>query len=151
ENPFGAARTLIASTDDTGEMIGIASAFPREFWIDGRKQRAWILGDFCMTQRFRTLGPALALQRKCMASLPADEVWYDFPSQTMLAIYLRLGVPLFSQQIRHVRPLGMDRQLGTAGTCLVNILSFFRTWPVRMPSRSTNHIECKVHEGLFGK
>ena len=91
DNPFGPARTLIASDDTTGEMIGIASAFPRQFWIEGRRERAWILGDFCVSERFRSLGPALTLQRKCMASLPSGEIWYDFPSRKMLAVYQRLG------------------------------------------------------------
>src|SRR3954462_3033757 len=99
-NPFGPARTLIAVDDTSRELIGIGSAFPRQLWVEGRQQRAWILGDFCIAERFRTLGPAVTLQRACMAGMPAGELWYDFPSQHMLAVYKRLRVPLFTEHVR---------------------------------------------------
>ena len=151
DNPFGKACTLMASDDKTGDMIGIASAFPRQFWMHGAQQRAWILGDFCIDERFRSLGPALTLQRKCMASLPAGEVWYDFPSPVMLAVYQRLGVPLFSKQVRHVRPLNMDRKLGRAGSYLVQAASLLQSWPPPRPLRRSRQIECAIHEGVFDR
>jgi hypothetical protein len=150
-NPFGQARTLTATDDKTGEMVGIASAFPRQFWIQSASQRAWILGDFCISERFRSLGPALTLQRKCLAALPADEIWYDFPSPVMMAVYQRLGVSLFGKQIRHVRPLKMDRKLGRAASYLVQAASALQSLPSRrLPPRS-RHIECALHEGAFDR
>ena len=93
QNPFGLARVWIATEDTRRRTIGIAAAFPRQVWVDGKLCKGWVLGDFCVAAESRSLGPALLLQRACLSSLANDGncVWYDFPSHSMLAVYRRLG------------------------------------------------------------
>jgi hypothetical protein len=149
-NPFGPAKTLVASDETSREIVGIGSAFPRQLWIGGRRTRGWILGDFCIAERFRTLGPALTLQRACMSAIPSGELWYDFPSQHMLAVYKRLRVPLFTEQVRHVRHLHFDRKLGKPGEYLVRTLAAFESWRAQGPGRGQGKLEFGLHDDRFG-
>src|SRR5262245_53715570 len=84
QNPYGKARAWL-SMDPDGRTVGAAAAFPRTVWIAGMQRRAWVLGDFCISNRSRSLGPALQLQRACIGSLDND-LWYDFPSRSMMAV-----------------------------------------------------------------
>ena len=93
-NPAGPGRLWMAVEGSTGDVVGTAGAFPRRLSIAGRVELGWVLGDFCVGDGHRTLGPALTLQRVCLEELAADGMrfWYDFPSKTMEAVYRRLGV-----------------------------------------------------------
>jgi hypothetical protein len=120
-NPHGQAKAWIASDMDNGRIVGMASAFPRRVYVDEREALGWVLGDFCIHDRYRSLGPALQLQRACLAGVDSGEVafCYDFPSTTMLAIYKRLCIDTSTPMVRLAKPLRVDRKV--AG--LVN-------WPV---------------------
>jgi len=70
--------------------------------FDGKEKRGWVLGDFCFGERFRSLGPALQLQRACLESLAQEPnaFTYDFPSQSMMAIYKRIGIAQSGSLVR---------------------------------------------------
>src|SRR5690348_14005419 len=65
-NPFGDVRAWLAFDED-GEAVGAAAAFPRPMLICGQQRLGCVLADFCVSQRHRSLGPALQLQRECLA------------------------------------------------------------------------------------
>src|SRR4029077_12504946 len=82
QNPHGRALTWIATEGDDGQVLGIASAFPRLIRVNGKLEQGCVLGDFCIIPEHRSLGPALQLQRTCLASI-REWKWgfcYDFPS-----------------------------------------------------------------------
>jgi hypothetical protein len=112
-NPAGCGRLWLAVDTVTGHPVGTAGAFPREFRVEGRATSSWVLGDFCIDERYRTLGPALMLQRACLevATDPAASFWYDFPSTAMVTIYRRLRIEPRGLVHRLVRPLRVDRKL----------------------------------------
>ena len=93
ENPFGPARAWIAYEKDN-EAVGMAAVFPRRMYCDGVAVSGCVLGDLCIATKFRSLGPALQLQRACLACARSGEfaLAYDFPSTTMLGVYRHLGV-----------------------------------------------------------
>jgi hypothetical protein len=74
---------------------------------------AWVLGDFCVSDHHRSVGPALALQRACLADVAAGIIpfCYDFPSPHMMAIYQRLGIKPFGRMVRLRRLLRVDTRL----------------------------------------
>jgi hypothetical protein len=94
ENPAGPGRLWIATDEKTGETVGTAAAFPREIYLEGREATGWVLGDFCIDERYRSLGPALMLQRRCLDELAAGPgaLFHDFPHPRLLPIYTRLQV-----------------------------------------------------------
>jgi hypothetical protein len=110
-NPAGKGRVWFAHSEK--ETIGVASAFPRRVYIDGHEELSWVLGDFCMNGKYRSLGPALELQRACLAAAKTDGVrfCYDFPSQAMTAVYKRLDIPVSHKVVRLAKPLRLDRKL----------------------------------------
>jgi hypothetical protein len=109
-NPHGEGRLWLA-TDPRGQtVVGAAGAFPRRMYVGGREEVAWVLGDFCISDRFRSVGPALELQRACLADVAAGVVsfCYDFPSRGMTALYERVGIRPLGRMVRMTRLLRVD-------------------------------------------
>jgi GNAT superfamily N-acetyltransferase len=113
KNPEGMARAWVASEAETGMTIGVAAAFPRRMHCRGKEVRGYVLGDFCIHPDYRSLGPALALQRSSLEELSKEGVGlaFDFPSTSMLAIYKRLRIEPQESAIRYAKPLRADRQI----------------------------------------
>jgi hypothetical protein len=108
--PAGPARVWLASESETHEIVGIAAAFPRRVYLGDHEANGWILGDFCVAKRYRSLGAAIQLQRACLASVDSsrDGVYVDFPSAAMTAVYRRLGIKAYQQVVRLAKPLRVD-------------------------------------------
>ena len=113
KNPAGIARVWVAFESVGGKLIGVSAAFPRRIYSRGREMRGYVLGDFCIHPDFRSLGPALALQRSTLEGLSKDDAGFvfDFPSTSMLAIYKRLRIEPQEFAIRFAKPLRADRQV----------------------------------------
>jgi hypothetical protein len=157
-NPEGPGRLWIAVDEGTGEVIGAASAFPRRMVVPDGLERALVLGDFCLDDRYRSLGPALKLQRACLAEVDAGQAafCYDFPSPGMMAVYRRLGVEPVAAMVRLSVPLRIDerldqhvgirpvsRMLGAIGNRLL---------AARMPRwRPRNGLSIETGEAAFGE
>lgn len=111
DNPYGKGRIWLAYSE--GDVIGIGAAFPRLFRVAEKTAPVWVLGDFCLDSRSRSLGPALQLQRACLSVLENgdDTFCYDFPSASMVAVYKRLGFNVAGQMLRLAKPLRVDRKV----------------------------------------
>jgi hypothetical protein len=116
QNPFGAARVWIAEDESGCGIVGVASAFPRIFQEGHKSFMGFVLGDFCMDPRFRSLGPAVQLQRACLGGVRENDIGlvYDFPSAAMVAVYSRLGMSTNERIVRHAKHLRMENLLARA-------------------------------------
>jgi hypothetical protein len=112
ENPFGPARAWIAC-EKQGKTIGMAAVFPRRMYRDGKIVSGCVLGDLCISPLYRSVGPALQLQRACLACARSGEfaVAYDFPSTTMLSIYQHLGISPIGKSVRMAKILRVDSRI----------------------------------------
>lgn len=112
-SPHGTARVWVACESSDGAMIGAAAAFPRRISFQGQERIGWVLGDFCIDKRYRSLGPAVQLQRACLdvAATTPGAFCYDFPSKGMMAIYERLGIRLAGTLVRWAKPLRVTRKI----------------------------------------
>jgi len=112
-NPYGRAHAWIAYSVDDGTVIGMSAAFPRRIYVDGHEEVSWVLGDFCINDAHRSLGPALMLQRVCLAEVDSGAVafCYDFPSTGMMAVYKRLHIDPSQRMVRLAKPLRVDRRM----------------------------------------
>jgi hypothetical protein len=157
-NPEGVARTWLATDTETGRVVGTAAAFPRRCYLGQSKISAWVFGDFCFDAQYRSLGPALQLQRACLRVLESDSAVfsYDFPSASMLAVYKRLGFQVTMTMVRLARLLRVDRKvrnvinipaaeqvISTAGNTLLRLVS-----ANIVPDRS---VELHRHQGSCGE
>jgi len=112
-NPGGEALVWVCCDSRTQEIIGVSAAFPRQTFFRGKIVPGFVLGDFCIHPDYRSLGPALALQRATLEYLSkagVSLVW-DFPTSSMLAIYERLHIGPAASMIRFAKPLRANRQL----------------------------------------
>jgi hypothetical protein len=107
------ARSWLVVDDERNAVRGAAAAFPRRFYSGNDDALGWVLGDFCLDTDYRSLGPALQLQRACLSVLENNHglFCYDFPSASMLAVYKRLGVSVTAHMLRLAKPLGVDRKM----------------------------------------
>ncbi len=112
-NPIGQAQVWLAEDTRTGAMLGTSAVFPRRFYVRGKETLGFVLGDFCIHPGFRSLGPAIQLQKACIHEMESSirTLGYDFPSERMLAVHRRLGVRPRDRLIRLAKPLRMDRKV----------------------------------------
>jgi hypothetical protein len=109
-NPAGDALAWILCAEQG--VVGACAAFPRRVFVKGAMARGYVLGDFCIKPAYRTLGPAIELQRACLAEMNAEgTVWFDFPSTSMLAVYARLGIRPDESVTRFAKLLRADRKI----------------------------------------
>jgi Acetyltransferase (GNAT) domain len=110
--PYGRALAWVASDTENGAIVGAAAAFPRKFYFQGAEKTGWVLGDFCLAEQYRSMGPALQLQRACLqVASPPHDFCYDFPSKPMMSIYRRMGVQQASNLVRWAKPLRVEDKL----------------------------------------
>lgn len=113
QNPHGLARAWLVVDADTRDWVGAAAIFPRRLRRQGVACDGYVLGDFCLDRAYRTLGPAIQLQRACLAEIAshADSLAYDFPSEGMLAVYRRMGLEAPARLVRFAKPLRLDQRI----------------------------------------
>jgi hypothetical protein len=157
-NPHGQARAWLACSPSDSTIIGMAAAFPRRFLIRGVETVGWVLGDFCVSDRNRSLGPALQLQRACLGGLDCSgmPIFYDFPSENMMAVYRRLGIESQGRMIRFAKLLRGDQKVGEAikvpwlRRSLGSFTNFLLSLGARRP-RWIADCEISVHTGPCGE
>ncbi len=112
-NPHGEGRAWLAVEEKTETVVGMLGAFARQLCTRTGKEKAWVLGDFCMDDSYRTLGPAVMLQRACLKEIDSGIVdfCYDFPSPSMMAVYKRLRIEASAQVVRLAKPLRINRAM----------------------------------------
>jgi hypothetical protein len=156
-NPAGVAHAWLAHDTTSGEVVGTAAAIPRQVQLGDRHEVVWVLGDFCVADAYRALGPAVQLQRACIASVTSGEVpfCYDFPGAAMTAVYARLRIRPFAQMRRLAYPLRVDSHLGdlplpppirrvftAAGNAVLHLRA--------RPGRGTSRLTCELLPGRCG-
>ncbi|MHC4817068.1 MAG: GNAT family N-acetyltransferase [Planctomycetota bacterium] len=107
-NPDGPALVWLAQ-DVAGTPVGTSAAYPRRMHLDGDTVLALNLSDFAVDTAYRTLGPALQLLRATLAPVRSGEYVfsYDFPSDSMRALYRRMGGADLGRKERWVRPVDL--------------------------------------------
>jgi hypothetical protein len=113
DNPSGPAQVWIAVEGMRDEAVGMAAVFPRLMYFERRQEIGCVLGDFCLEEAARSLGPALQLQRACMAEIDSGKlpIGYDLPSARMLAVYKRMGLEPRGRFIRFAKLLRTDETI----------------------------------------
>jgi GNAT superfamily N-acetyltransferase len=113
KGPHGKATAWIATDAADGRLVGAAAAFPRRMYADNAATVGCVLGDFFVASEYRSLGPAVQLQRACLGSVGSQTfaLGYDFPAMTMLPVYKRLAKSPEDKLVRLAKPLRADRKI----------------------------------------
>jgi GNAT superfamily N-acetyltransferase len=114
QNPHGPARCWVSTDAPNGKIVGASTIFPRRMLRGDGAIRGCVFGDFCIHPDYRSLGPAVQLQRATLAGMQdaGFEFGYDFPSASMLGVYHRLGIRPQDLFVRMAKPLRANRQIG---------------------------------------
>lgn len=106
-NPAGQELVWLAEDATSGEVVGVAAGYPRRMRVDAVEVMALNLGYFAFDTPYRSLGPALELLRVSLEPVRLGEFAfaYDHPSESMLAIYRRMGGMQVGRMQRWVRLL----------------------------------------------
>ena len=113
DNPAGPASTWFLC-DDNGLAVGVTSLFPRAVWLDGTAALCGQVGDFGVDLRFRSLGPAVMLQRATFAPVVQGCLAFCYdcpPHQRGMAMFHRIGLRENCLMQWYVKPLRTERQL----------------------------------------
>jgi hypothetical protein len=90
-NPHGPAQAWIAVDSASESVIGSGSIIPRHVYVDGSLRTAAVMADFWIHPDFRSLGPAIKLQRACVQGAEAAGfAFFDLPQGNMPAVYQRM-------------------------------------------------------------
>jgi hypothetical protein len=114
DNPSGPAWSWFAIDKETQEIVGVASVFPRSMWVAGEVRLCGQVGDFAVDTSYRSLGPALMLQRATFGPVDQGVVafCYDCPPHDQgMSTFRRLGIDAISEMQRYTRLLRIDRQI----------------------------------------
>jgi hypothetical protein len=114
DNPEGPAWSWFVCDRTSGRVHGVASVFPRVLWLGPRVSLCGQVGDFAIEAGYRSLGPAVMLQRATFE--PVDRgtlaLCYDCPPHGRgMSTFRRLGLAASATLVRHARLLRTDRQL----------------------------------------
>jgi len=148
QNPHGPGQAWLARDNESGEVVGTSAAFRRRAILNEAERTGWVLGDFCMADKYRSLGPALQLQRATLAAVASGgaDFYYDFPSRKMMAIYERCGISPAVHVVRLAKPL----RAGNKSPRWVRLssslgISFLRVFDSRIRRRDGWSVD--LHEG----
>jgi hypothetical protein len=112
-NPDGPAWSWLVCAD-SGNVVGAASLFPRSMWVGQKQQRCAQVGDFAISAGYRSLGPAMLLQRATFCPVDQGEVAFCYdcpPHDAGMSTFRRLGLGPSCRVDRYAIPLRVDQRL----------------------------------------
>jgi hypothetical protein len=114
-NPLGPGWSWVAHPKGSDMIVAMASVFPRLFWVDGKKVVCGQVVEFAVEPTYRSLGPAVMLQKATFDPANSGEVafCYDCPPHDRgMSTFVRLGMDSSSDVIRYALLLRSDEFLG---------------------------------------
>jgi hypothetical protein len=156
ENPAGPARSWFLC-DESGTAVGVASLFPRAVWLGKTSGVCGQVGDFGIDASFRSLGPAIMLQRSTFEPVTRGDFAFCYdcpPHERGMAMFYRLGLKENCRMKAYAKPLRTERQLErTLGSTGGRIAARVANPLLRLASRrvkGSRELDFSLHTGSFG-
>jgi hypothetical protein len=158
-NPDGPAWSWFAFHGTPEHIVGVASVFPRMMWVGEELRMCGQVGDFGISTGYRSLGPALLLQRNTFGPVDQGKLAFCYdcpPHQAGMSTFRRLGMQPNCRVDRYVLLLRVDgrvrRRLGSASAlpaAVGNLLLRLHRLSSLRPRASG--LEVSDYTGLFGE
>jgi len=113
-NPAGEGWTWLLYDRSSGSTVGTTSLFRRKMYVNGRQLLAGQVMFFAVDAGYRSLGPALMLQRVTFDPVDHGEVAFCYdcpPHDEGMSTFVRLGMHPNCVMTRYVLPLRSDEYL----------------------------------------
>jgi len=156
--PCGNPRSWFLVDRGADRAVGTVSLFPRALQVGNGFIPCGQVGNFAVDKAYRTLGPALMLQKATLESVEAGHfaVCYDCPPHSLgMSTFRRLGMKENCLMHRYVRLIRTNRQfqkifgdrassrlLAAAGNVVLGLTS------IRF--HGTRGVDVSIHTGRFG-
>lgn len=108
DKPGGAVRTVVALDEESGEMVGCGSVYPRSVTVGGSRLVAGVLADFAVSRSHRSGAAALLIQRALVRGTGAEpelSFMYGLPNDAALPVFRRVGYKAIGRVRSWVKPL----------------------------------------------
>jgi hypothetical protein len=113
-NPAGLPFSWVIVEDATQKSAGIASLISRGVWLGGEVKICGQVGDFGIDRAYRSLGPAVQLQRATFSPVDRGDLAFCYdcpPHEAGMSTFRRLGMNANARMRRYVRILKADEQI----------------------------------------
>jgi hypothetical protein len=158
-NPAGPAWSWFLHEKNKDATVAMVSVFPRYMFVDGKKVVCGQVGEFVVDAKYRSLGPAVMLQRATLGIVDsgAIAICYDCPPHDQgMSTFRRLGMHANSEVFRYALPLRSDeflqKRLGDGPLARPVIAAANLLLNAKLSSRGgrkMHGIEISVFEGAF--
>jgi hypothetical protein len=157
-NPAGRSYSWFAVDDATGCAVGVASLISRAIWLGSTIKICGQVGDFAIDKAFRSLGPAVQLQRTTFEPVDAGQFVFCYdcpPHDAGMSTFRRLSMRENCRMRRYTRLLRterfMEKRLG--GGAISHAASVAANAALRMTSGSSRvaGIEIAEYSARFGE
>jgi len=156
-NPAGESVSWFMYNKSTLATVAMATVFPRNMLVSGKYVRAGQVGEFAVNPKYRSLGPAVQLQRATFEPVNDGRLsfCYDCPPHDQgMSTFVRIGLNPVCEVYRYALPLRSDpylnRRLGQhlwtkPVAAAANLLL-----RARRRSPSISNLDIREHSGIFG-
>jgi hypothetical protein len=155
-NPAGAGWSWIIYEKNNGAPVAMASVFPRNMYLCGKPIVCGQVGDFVVDAPYRSLGPAVMLQRATFEPVNSGvfPFCYDCPPHDQgMSTFVRLGMRPNCEIGRHVLPLRTDefveKKLGNGVWTKPLVAASNLALKLRVANRTTPGLEIAEFDGVF--
>jgi hypothetical protein len=159
ENPAGRAYAWFLCDGSEDRPVGAAALIPRYTWIGDKLVPSGQVGDFAVDAPYRSLGPALLLQKATFAPVDSGELAFCYdcpPHERGMATFRRLGLRAACPVERFSKPIRVDRLVKARAPAIAPLqaaISLALNGALRVRDwrpGSTGVLSLSVHAGPFG-
>ena len=157
-NPAGPGWCWVLYNRNSGALGGMTSVFPRPMYAGGRLLLCGQVGEFVVDSTYRSLGPAVMLQRATFEPVNSGDLafCYDSPPHDKgMATFVRLDMSPNCMIVRYALLLQSDeflrRRLGPGAWTRPVVAGTNFVLRMRRSGRSLPGVEICPFEGPFGE
>jgi len=113
-NPAGPAWSWFVYDKKTLGTVALATVFPRNMYVDGKRVLGGQVGEFVVEAGYRSLGPAVLMQRTTFEPVDRGSLTfcYDCPPHDQgMSTFVRLGMRANAEVYRYAYPLRCEQNV----------------------------------------
>lgn len=157
KNPAGESWSWFLYDERNLRAVAVATVFPRMMRVDGKIVRGGQVGEFAVDAKYRSLGPAVKLQRITFEPVDRGEIAFCYdcpPNDDGMSTFVRLGMPANCEVYRYAIRFQSDeyfaKRLGKGTWTKPIVAGANLLLRARTRKRSARNIEVQKHAGRFG-
>lgn len=157
-NPAGESFSWFMYDKSTLATVAMATVFPRYMVVNGQYVRGGQVGEFAVNPEYRSLGPAVQLQRATFQPVDHGKLSFCYdcpPHDEGMSTFVRIGMDPTCNVYRYALPLRSDqylnRRFGAHLWTKPAVAAANLVLRARRRNQSSRKLEIREHIGLFGE